>query len=161
MIKSAASTNNRPLPERPIGEESRASHLPQVEFSDRRKYSLHGAPSSKQDDILGVMKKQSIVIANTHSDPSMICNVEAVKQVCNWPSLSDSADGADVGVATANVTSGDYIEMTQGRLILQISPGGTFSTYTHGEGSVQEIFKQPKNITATSLQPKNISSFYT
>ena len=117
VIKNAASTNNRPLPERPSGEASRASRFPQVEFSDRRKQSLHGAPSSIQDDIHSVMKKQSIVIANTHSDPNMTCNVEAVKQVCNWPSLSDSADGANVGVATANVTSGDYIEMTQGKLI--------------------------------------------
>ena len=35
------------------------------------------------------------------------------------------------------------------------------SAHTHtGGGSVQEIFKQPKNITPASQQPKNISSFY-
>ena len=38
--------------------------------------------------------------------------------------------------------------------------GGAVSTYTDGE-SVQKIFRQPKNITPASLQPKNITSFYT
>ena len=37
------------------------------------------------------------------------------------------------------------------------SPGG-HSAHTHG--SVQEIFRQPKNITSASMQPKNISLFY-
>ena len=38
--------------------------------------------------------------------------------------------------------------------------GGALSTYAYG-GSVKEIFRQPKNITSASLQPKTISSFYT
>ena len=39
------------------------------------------------------------------------------------------------------------------------TPGGALSTYAYG-GSVQEIFRKPKNITSASMQPKNISSFY-
>ena len=38
-------------------------------------------------------------------------------------------------------------------------PGGALSTYPYrGGGSVQEIFRQPKNINSASMQPKNISS---
>ena len=40
------------------------------------------------------------------------------------------------------------------------SPGG-HSACTHTGGSVRENFKQPKNIGLASLQPYNISSFYT
>ena len=41
-------------------------------------------------------------------------------------------------------------------------PGGALSTHAYGGGgSVQEIFSQPKNITSASLQPQNISSFFT
>ena len=48
-------------------------------------------------------------------------------------------------------------------LFHEIRPrGGGHSAHTHtGRGSVQEIFRQPKNITSVSLQPKNIRSFYT
>ena len=35
------------------------------------------------------------------------------------------------------------------------------SADTHTGGSVQEIFRQLKNIISASLQPKNITSFYT
>ena len=41
----------------------------------------------------------------------------------------------------------------------EIWPRG-HSAHTHMGGSVQEIFRQPKNITSASMQPKNISSFY-
>ena len=40
------------------------------------------------------------------------------------------------------------------------SQGGTQHIRIWG-GSVHEIFRQPKNITSASFQPKNISSFYT
>lgn len=118
VIENAASINSRPLPERPLGE---ASHLPQMQFSDRRNQSLHGAPFTIEDGIRGVMKKQSMVIANTHSNLNLACSAKAVKQVCSWPLLSDSADCADVGVANASITNEDYIEMKQGRLNQQIS----------------------------------------
>ena len=41
----------------------------------------------------------------------------------------------------------------------QFCPGG-HSAHMHTGGSVQEILRQPKNITSASMQPKNISSFY-
>ena len=39
--------------------------------------------------------------------------------------------------------------------------GEALSRYAYGGGSVQEIYRQPKNIILASLQPKNITSFYT
>ena len=61
-------------------------------------------------------------------------------------------------------------QFEQGYLVTLIDCYGTFkklvrpgghSADTHTGGSVQEIFRQPKNIISASLQPKNITSFYT
>ena len=38
--------------------------------------------------------------------------------------------------------------------------GGALNSYAYGGGQ-SEHFRQPKNISLSSLQPKNISSFFT
>ena len=59
-----------------------------------------------------------------------------------WPLLEISLSGFR-GLATLNINT--YLH----------------SRHTHTGVSVQSIFKEPKNITSPSLQPKNISSFST